>query len=191
MKNDKHYMHKLAKYLSLFMLLFISGNSIYAQSKETKTNKEPLVIINDIKMGKGYDFTQIKPEEIESISVLKGEDATTLYGDEGKYGVIIIKTKNGLGEKKGIGRDTLRRSRSINDTIPKVIRRELGENAPLVIIDGVKMKRGFDIKEINQSDIESMTFLKNEEAISKYANEGRNGVIIITLKNKVKFIPTL
>ena len=190
MKDNKHYMHKFAKHLSMFLLLLVSVNGIYAQTKETKTNKDPLIIINDLKMEKGYDLNQIKPEEIASISVLKGEDATTLYGDEGKDGVLIIKTKKGLNDKKGIGRDSLRRDRSENDKAPKVIRKKLRENAPLVIIDGVKMRKGFDIEEINQSDIESITFLESEEAISKYANEGRNGVIIITLKNKAKFIPT-
>ena len=182
MKNNKHYIHQLSKYLSLLLLLFISVNSIYAQTEETKTNKKPLVIINDIKMGKGYDFTQIKPEEIESISVLKGEDATTLYGDEGKDHVIIVKTKKGLWNKKKIRRDSLRRDRSKNDIVPKVIKRKLGENAPLIIIDGVKMKKGFDIEDINQSDIESISFIKPQTAISTYAEEGKNGVYIIATK---------
>ncbi len=35
----------------------------------------------------------ISPEEIESINVLKGENAIKKYGEKGKDGVIIINTK--------------------------------------------------------------------------------------------------
>ena len=37
----------------------------------------------------------VKPEDIKSINVLKGESATKLYGERGKNGVIEIFTKNG------------------------------------------------------------------------------------------------
>jgi TonB-dependent SusC/RagA subfamily outer membrane receptor len=35
----------------------------------------------------------IKPEDIESISVLKDNSAIQLYGEKGKNGVILITTK--------------------------------------------------------------------------------------------------
>jgi len=39
------------------------------------------------------DIKLISPDEIESISVLKGESAGKKYGDKGKHGVIVITTK--------------------------------------------------------------------------------------------------
>jgi TonB-linked SusC/RagA family outer membrane protein len=42
-------------------------------------------------------FLDIDPNSVESISVLKGLSATTIYGAEGRNGVIIISTKNGAG----------------------------------------------------------------------------------------------
>jgi TonB-dependent SusC/RagA subfamily outer membrane receptor len=39
----------------------------------------------------------VKPEDIESINVLKGPSATNLYGEQGKNGVIQIITKKGGG----------------------------------------------------------------------------------------------
>ena len=39
-------------------------------------------------------FLDLDPSNIESISVLKGLSATTLYGEEGRNGVILITTKN-------------------------------------------------------------------------------------------------
>ena len=61
--------------------------------------------------GMGYDFgnaaSDINPDNIESINVLKGSAATALYGSRAGAGVIMITTKKGAtaGEnrKKGIG----------------------------------------------------------------------------------------
>lgn len=54
----------------------------------------------------GYDYgngaQDINPDDVESISILKGAAATTLYGNRGANGVIVITTKSGK-KKKGIG----------------------------------------------------------------------------------------
>ena len=44
-------------------------------------------------------FLDIDPNNVESISVLKGLSATVLYGEQGKNGVILVTTKNGAGRK--------------------------------------------------------------------------------------------
>ncbi|SFR54099.1 TonB-linked outer membrane protein, SusC/RagA family [Robiginitalea myxolifaciens] len=45
-------------------------------------------------------FLDLDPNNIESVNVLKGLSAATLYGEQGKNGVILITTKNGsLGGK--------------------------------------------------------------------------------------------
>jgi len=64
--------------------------------------------------GMGYDFgnmaSDINPDDIESINVLKGAAATALYGSRAAGGVIMITTKKGAAagggievKKKGIG----------------------------------------------------------------------------------------
>ena len=45
-------------------------------------------------------FLDIDPNNIESMSVLKGLSATVLYGDQGRNGVILITTKSGASKKK-------------------------------------------------------------------------------------------
>lgn len=52
----------------------------------------------------GNGILDIHPENIESISILKGAAATALYGSEAGAGAIIITTKSGKGAK-GIGID--------------------------------------------------------------------------------------
>ncbi|WP_194976037.1 Spy/CpxP family protein refolding chaperone [Aquiflexum lacus] len=45
-----------------------------------------------------FSFDDISPDEIESISVIKGASATELYGDKGKNGVIIMTLKQAPDE---------------------------------------------------------------------------------------------
>ncbi|WP_236969556.1 SusC/RagA family TonB-linked outer membrane protein [Membranihabitans marinus] len=50
----------------------------------------------------GNGAAEISPEDIESISVLKGAGSAALYGSRAANGVVVINTKRG-GEKKGMG----------------------------------------------------------------------------------------
>jgi TonB-linked SusC/RagA family outer membrane protein len=53
----------------------------------------------------GSGLNDINPEDVESVTVLKGPGAAALYGERGLNGAIIITTKSGSGnnKKKGIG----------------------------------------------------------------------------------------
>ncbi len=51
----------------------------------------------------GNGFSDINPDDIESIQVLKGASATALYGTREANGVVMITTKNGSSDKKGLG----------------------------------------------------------------------------------------
>ncbi|EHQ28986.1 SusC/RagA family TonB-linked outer membrane protein [Mucilaginibacter paludis] len=51
----------------------------------------------------GSSINDINPEDIESITVLKGPGAAALYGQRGANGAVIITTKSGTAKKKGIG----------------------------------------------------------------------------------------
>ena len=44
-------------------------------------------------------FLDLDPNNIESINVVKGLSATTLYGEQGRNGVILVTTKNGSSRK--------------------------------------------------------------------------------------------
>lgn len=55
----------------------------------------------EVDFGNGAGF--INPDDIETMSVLKGPAASALYGSRAANGVILIKTKAGKSGKKGIG----------------------------------------------------------------------------------------
>ena len=51
----------------------------------------------------GDGISDINPDDIESVTILKGSAATALYGSRAGNGAIIITTKSGTGEKTGLG----------------------------------------------------------------------------------------
>ena len=71
---------------------------IYVRGTATWTNSKPLVQVDGVER----DFSQIDPNEIESITVLKDASATAVFGVRGANGVILITTKRGTEGKARI-----------------------------------------------------------------------------------------
>ncbi|MFD2872481.1 SusC/RagA family TonB-linked outer membrane protein [Mucilaginibacter ximonensis] len=90
-----------------------SSNVIIRGVSSLTQTSQPLYVINGVPMentpnsalGSQYDnvpdlgdaIGNINPDDIETISVLKGAAASALYGYRGKAGVILITTKSGKG----------------------------------------------------------------------------------------------
>ncbi|WP_372755115.1 TonB-dependent receptor plug domain-containing protein, partial [Labilibaculum sp.] len=96
-----------------------SVNAIIRGSNSFTGNNQALFVVDGVPISNsntnttdastnrgGYDYgnaaSDIDPESIESISVLKGATASALYGSDAANGVILITTKRGKA-KKGIG----------------------------------------------------------------------------------------
>ena len=69
----------------------ISGESAYGTSSD------------NMPADYGSGINDINPEDIESVTVLKGPGAAALYGQRAANGAIIITTKSGASKKKGWG----------------------------------------------------------------------------------------
>ena len=63
-------------------------------------------------------------------------------------------------------------------------------NEPLIIVDGV-IDGVHDLSDINSSDIESITVLKDASSTAIYGSRGSNGVIIVTTKQGLMGKPTI
>jgi hypothetical protein len=124
----------------------------------SETGKTPLYII-DGEISKNLDHTYIDPHSIESVSVLKGESAIKAYGNIGKDGVIIIKTKE-----------------TASDSSPASSKRFATGETPLYIVDGIITP---DISSLDPNDIKSISVLKDRSAIEIYGEEAKGGLIII------------
>jgi TonB-linked SusC/RagA family outer membrane protein len=98
------------------VLVNIRGTTVLPSASDANVTVkgQPLYVVDGIPVGNqtftqknGVDFgnilSQLNPEDIESVTVLKGGSAGALYGSDGGNGVIMITTKSGKGGKKGIG----------------------------------------------------------------------------------------
>lgn len=70
------------------------ANQIYLRGKGTWGDSTPLIQIDGVTREMS-DFTQMDPNDIESVSVLKDASATAVFGVQGANGVILITTKRG------------------------------------------------------------------------------------------------
>ena len=89
-----------------------SSAKVVLRGNKSTTNNEPLYVIDGIpitnrnsgdqenEFGGGIDggdgISNINPEDIESMSILKGASAAALYGSQAANGVILITTKKGV-----------------------------------------------------------------------------------------------
>ena len=77
-------------------------------SSSVAGNNEPLVVVDGVPLEQtssrqyGNGLSEISPDNIKEMNVLKGATAAALYGSRAANGVIMITTKNG-SETKGLG----------------------------------------------------------------------------------------
>lgn len=65
---------------------------------ESINGGQPLVLVDGVPM----DLNRVNPNDIESVSVLKDASAAAVYGARAAFGVILVTTKKGQGEKINI-----------------------------------------------------------------------------------------
>ena len=74
--------------------LFTPSPTISIRGNETVSPKnEPLYIIDGVP-AKANQMAKINPNDIDNVSVLKDQAATSIYGSKASNGVVIISTKN-------------------------------------------------------------------------------------------------
>ena len=129
----------------------------------TNSKNPPYVILDGVPLPDGK-MDQVKPEDIESISVLKDKSATAVFGEKGKNGVILITSK-----KKGIQFKTADGTKT----------------EPIYLVDGVEIGAA-EVKGIDPNRIESIDVLKGDNAVNYYGEKGRDGVVMIKLKGSTK-----
>lgn len=71
------------------------GTSIQVRGAGSmNSNNSPLIVIDGVSDG---DLSLVRPEDVESFSVLKDASAAAIYGTRGANGVVLITTKRGKG----------------------------------------------------------------------------------------------
>lgn len=88
-------------------------NMIIRGAKSLNNDNQPLFVVDGIPMKNqrnnsfegadlGNAISDINPEDIESVSVLKGASAAALYGSRAGNGVVLITTRTGAKGRKGL-----------------------------------------------------------------------------------------
>ncbi len=159
------------------------------------SGKQPFIVIDGV-IAENQNVNDIPYETIESINVLKGESATSIYGEKGKNGVILIKTKKGASasqntpiDVKVTGYANDQKENTSTNTGVKI--RSTGTsgtgNTPIIYKDGLLLEN-IKLEDIDPKTIESMNVLKDEMATKKYGEQGKDGVIEITTKEKPIYV---
>ncbi len=132
------------------------------------TTKNPPLYILDGKVITATQAKAIDANTIESVDVLKGDDAIKKYGEKGKNGVVVITLKS------------INSSPSPSTTLikPKETDAVKEYEKALKVIDG-KIVTNEELQKLDANSIYSISVLKGE---NKYGEKGRDGVIEITTK---------
>lgn len=180
-----------------------AGQSVTAHSQDTVRSIDPLaqnqqlVIVNrkpigDNKQGgdplfviDGKIVTKAKlealiPDDIQDISVLKGESARAIYGDRGQHGALVITTKAAGSTLPLASRNVGNTTKSADTSVVSgVLKFRTSGPEPLYVVDG-KVSTTAEMQKIDRKDIQDITVLKGERAVDKYGDRGKNGVIEVT-----------
>ena len=76
--------------------------SIVLRGSRTMTGNNQALVVIDGAISTATILGQLPPEIVESVNVIKGQQGSALYGQQGSNGVIIVTTKKGSGTKKPV-----------------------------------------------------------------------------------------
>ncbi len=152
-----------------------------------QTSAEPLWIVDGvIREDKGW----IDPNAINTVSVLKGESATAVFGEKGKNGVIVVTLKKGASLKQQESEVTQKSAYTPPPPPPPSPAsgtQQSGQQKPdlLVVIDGVITDKKYNDahKELGYN-YGITNRMVGKKAIDKYGEKGTNGVYEITTRKK-------
>lgn len=159
-------------------------NDKSVSDKLNNLNSEILIIKDGKTITKKKELDNTPKEKIKSVNILKEEIAINKYGEKGKNGVIEVYTKKENPWKinnkvnvvtvyeaeKNPKEETLYID-ELNNTNPKVL-----------FIKNNKEITKEEFNKISTKDIKSVYVLKDDKAVTKYGDKGKDGVIEIYTK---------
>ncbi|XOV92155.1 MAG: M56 family metallopeptidase [Bacteroidota bacterium] len=176
------------------------GVILLSEDKENSTGiNNPMYVID----GEVFDhetgeikFKKLNPDLIDKISINPGNpELIEKYGEKAKGGVMLIslKDKKDKASDKDLkfGNLYIRHDEASPDTTYSIKLGSLhikGKDLPLYIIDGVEYEGEEGMREMEKlgiKSIKSISVLKDQSSTEVYGKKGKNGVLIIELKEKL------
>jgi len=141
-----------------------------SDQKPEKTPDKALIILDGKVIDKAT-MDAINPENIYTVNVLKGKDATDIYGKKGKDGVVLITSKKPGSEKK-----IFITYRDKDSLVSK------NGGKPRIYIDGKEVSET-EMKNLEPDKIMNITVNKNDFETQQLGDKKNNGTIRIITKN--------
>ncbi|HKK77542.1 MAG TPA: M56 family metallopeptidase [Saprospiraceae bacterium] len=150
---------------------------------------KPLFIIDGIIVGRSTtdeELQKMKPADIESINVLKGESATKKYGDAGTEGVVEITTK-----KKEPTTTSMKMGKDLKKSVfkygPKGSLRKMN---PLVVLNEKAVGRASNVgSKFKEGEMDMIRFSgPSPELLFRFGKEAGEGVVFVTTDVEAKAV---
>jgi hypothetical protein len=165
---------------------------------DTARHQRPLFLVDGREVPQDT-LNNLYPDQVESMTVLKDSASVKKYGEKGKNGVILIALKNQGSLNAGpyrsgdsvphrSGDSVMRPGEMVMHPGDKETQRpvtldwgRMSGSQPIWIIDGKEEPRD-PFKTLNPDRIKAIQVLRDSTAVQLYGEKGKNGVVIITLK---------
>lgn len=164
----------------------ISGSSnpiIIRGMSSLKASSNPLYVING-KISDGKSFSNLNPNTIESVSVLKDAAATSMYGSKASNGVIVIKTKK-LSRKE---RKAFEKLQKVQDsiTISKQIQQRNNEEYDAFVENPFELTKNQSVSTFS-IDVDKAAYSNIRRMINNGEHVNKNAVRIEEMINYFKY----
>jgi Ca-activated chloride channel family protein len=147
------------------------------------TNSQPLYVING-KISDSKAFSNLNPNTIESVSILKDASATAIYGNRGSNGVIIIKTKK-LSKKERKAFEKLQKAQD-NITISKQIQKQNNEEYDAFVENPFELTKNQSVSTFS-IDVDKAAYSNIRRMINNGEYVNKNAVRIEEMINYFKY----
>jgi TonB-dependent SusC/RagA subfamily outer membrane receptor len=157
---------------------------------------KPLYLIDGAEVSTEM-LEKIYPNNISSINIIKGPEATTLYGSKAINGAVLITTRQNvvqkpfativLGQKDKLGYQVadsiVLHDKEGSITLHGPSQLSLPQNNNLLYVINGKEVELVQLQALKVEEIALVNILKNERAIEKYGQKAKEGVVEIRTKN--------
>lgn len=147
------------------------------------TNSQPLYIING-KVSDSKAFSNLNPNTIESVSVLKDAAATSIYGNRASNGVVVIKTKK-LSRKE---RKAFEKLQKVQDSIntSKQIQKQNNEEYDAFVENPFELTKNQSVSTFS-IDVDKAAYSNIRRMINNGEYVNKNAVRIEEMINYFKY----
>jgi Ca-activated chloride channel family protein len=149
---------------------YLSGDKIVVRGISSLNNtNNPLFIVNGEVVDRNY-FSSLDPKKIKNVQILKGVDATSLFGTQEANGLVVVKTKRLSRKEKMRMKELQEENKQVQQDVPEITNEsydafienpfELTKNQPLSTFS-------IDVDNASYSNVRRM--INNGQTVDKNA----------------------